>query len=87
MKQGTTAEKSYPVSEVRGGGQLSKPRSKERWLGGHRRAERSHPTLKVRMGGGKEIPLIQGKEQRLPLAGAAMKRYPTPKVRETQVRW
>ena len=33
-----------------------------------------------------EIPLIQGKEQRLCFAGAAMKRYPTPKVRETQVR-
>ena len=28
-----------------------------------------------------EIPLIQGKEQRLCFAGAAMKRYPTPKVR------
>ena len=34
-----------------------------------------------------EIPLIQGKEQRLCFAGAAMKRYPTPKVRETQVKW
>ena len=34
-----------------------------------------------------EIPLIQGKEQRLCFAGAAMKRYPRPKVRETQVRW
>ena len=33
-----------------------------------------------------EIPLIQGKEQWLHLAGAAVKRYPTPKVRETQVR-
>ena len=26
-----------------------------------------------------EIPLIQGKEQRLCFAGAAVKRYPTPK--------
>ena len=34
-----------------------------------------------------EIPLIQGKEQRLCFAGAAVKRYPMPKVRETQVRW
>ena len=34
-----------------------------------------------------DIPLIQGKEQRLCFAGAAVKRYPTPKVRETQVRW
>ena len=42
--------------------------------------------VKVRRGGGEEIPLIQGKEQRLRFAGAAMKRYPTSKVRETQVR-
>ena len=40
--------------------------------------------MKVRKGGGKETPLIQGKEQQLRFAGAAVKRYPTPKVRETQ---
>ena len=49
-------------------------------------AEKSYPTLKVRKGGGEEIPLVQGKEQRLRFAGTAVKRYPTPKVRETQVR-
>ena len=38
-------------------------------------------------GGGEEIPLVQGKEQQLHFAGGAMKRYPTSKVRETQVRW
>ena len=65
----------------------SNPTSKEQWLRGHRRAYRSHPTLKVRKGGREEIPLIQGKEQQLCFAGAAMKIYPTPKVRETQVRW
>ena len=43
--------------------------------------------MKVRNSGGKEIPLVQGKEQQLCFAGAAVKRYPTPKVRETQVRW
>ena len=43
--------------------------------------------MKVRKGGGKEIPLIKGKEQRLCFAEAAVKRYPTPQVRETQVRW
>ena len=32
-----------------------------------------------------DIPLIQGKEQQLRFAGAAMKRYPTSKIRETQV--
>ena len=37
--------------------------------------------MKVRKGGGEEIPLVQGKEQQLHLAGAAMKRYPTSKVR------
>ena len=37
-------------------------------------------------GGGEEIPLVQGKEQQLHFAGAAMKRYPMSKVRETQVR-
>ena len=42
--------------------------------------------MKVRKGSGEEIPLVQGKEQRLHIAGAAVKRYPTPKVRETQVR-
>ena len=43
--------------------------------------------LKVRNGGGKEIPLVQGKEQWLCFAVAAVKRYPMPKVGETQVRW
>ena len=62
------------------------PTSKEQWFRARRRAERSYPTLKVRKGGGEEIPLVQGKEQRLHFAGAALKRYPTPKVRETQVR-
>ena len=60
--------------------------SKERWLRGCRRAERSYSTFKVRRSGSEEIPLMQGKEQRLRFAGAAMKRYPTSKVRETQVR-
>ena len=43
--------------------------------------------MKVRKGGGEEIPLIQGKEQRLSFAGPAVKRYPKPKVTGTQVRW
>ena len=42
--------------------------------------------MKVRKGGSEEIPLVQGKEQQLHFAGAATKRYPMPKVRETQVR-
>jgi len=38
--------------------------------------------FKVRRG-----DLVQGKEQQLCFAGAAVKKYPTFKVRETQVRW
>ena len=47
--------------------------------------ELSH--VEGRRGGGEEIPFVQGKEQWLRFAGAAVKTYPTPKVRETQVRW
>ena len=65
------AERSYPTS-------------KERWLRGCRRAERSYSTFKVRRGSSEEIPLMQGKEQQLHFAGAALKRYPTSKVRETK---
>ena len=64
----------------------SNPMSKEWWLSGCRRAKRSYSTFKVRRGSGEEIPLIQGKEQQLHFAGAAVKRYSTSKVRETQVR-
>ena len=58
----------------------SNPTSKEQWLHGHRRAERSYSIFKVRRG-----DLVQGKEQWLCFAGAAMKRYLMSKVRETQV--
>ena len=42
--------------------------------------------LKVRRGSSEKIPLVQGKEQQMHIAGAAMKRYPMSKLRETQVR-
>ena len=61
--------------------------SKEWRLHGHSMAERSYSTFKVRRGGHEEIPLVQGKKQWLCFAGAAVKRYPMPKVRETLVRW
>ena len=48
--------------------------SKEQWLHGHRRAERSYSTFKVRRGSGEEIPIVQGKEQWLHFAGEAVKR-------------
>ena len=64
----------------------SNPTSKEQWMHRRRRAKRSYSTIKVRRGGSEEIPLVQGKEQWLCFAGAAMKRYPTSKVRATQVK-
>ena len=66
------AERSYPTS-------------KERQLCGHRNAERSYSTFKVRRGSHEQIVLVQGKEQRQHFAGAAVKRYPASKVRESQV--
>ena len=51
-----------------------------------RRAERSYSTFKVRRGSCEKIPFVQGNEQRLRFAGAALKRYLTYKVTETQVR-
>ena len=64
----------------------SNPMSKEWWLSRHRKAERSYSMFKVRKGSSEEIYLLQGKEQWLCFTGAAMKRYPTSNVRETQVR-
>ena len=55
--------------------------SKEQQLRGRRGAERSYSTFKVRRG-----DLVQGQEQQLCFAGAAMKRELTLKVRETRVR-
>ena len=43
-------------------------------------AARRYPTSKVRSGGHEEIPYIQGQEQWLHFAGAAVKRYFTSKV-------
>ena len=54
----------------------------EETLRGRRSAERSYSTFKVKRGN-----LVQSKEQWLRFAGAAVKRYPMSKVRETQVRW
>ena len=70
------------LPHVRGQGQ--RPRVPD--CDGAGTAERSYPRTEVKKGGGEEIPLVQGKEQWLLFAGAAVKRYPTPKVRETQVR-
>ena len=99
LRSGLAAKRSCPRSEVRGGGQEELPHAQGQGQqpGGAtpqgamavraQECERSYSMFKVRRGGCEEIPLIQGKEQWLRLAGAAVKRYPMSKVRETQVRW
>ena len=106
--------KSYPASEVRGGGREEEPGAEARDNGG--REEQPHAPgqggdeeeqphthgvvavqaqegleepfhVEGQEGQREEIPLIQGKEQRLCFAGAVVKRYLVPEVRETQVRW
>ena len=51
-----------------------------------RKAERSYSMSKVRRVSHEEISLVQGKEQRLCFAGAAVKRYPHVQGKKTQVR-
>ena len=80
-------KRSYPRPRSRAVAERSNRTSKEQWLHGHRRAERSYSTFKARRGSLEEISLLQGKEQWLSFAGAAVKRHHKTKVRETQVRW
>ena len=47
----------------------SNPTSKERWLHGCRRAERSYSMFKVRRGSSEEIPLVQGKRNPSKMVG------------------
>ena len=75
------AERSYPTSEIRAAAERSNPKSKEQQLHRCRRSERSYSKFRVKRG-----DLVQGKEQWLCFAGAAVKRYRMSKVRETQVR-
>ena len=53
----------------------------EWWLSWRRRPQRRYCTFSIRRCGSEEIP-VQGEEQRLSFSGAALKRYPTSKVRE-----
>ena len=73
------AERSYARPEARGGGREEQPHPLQGAVAA--RAELFH--VQGQGGSGEEISLVQGKEQRLCFAGAAVKRYPTSKVRET----
>ena len=74
------------MPEARGSGWEDQPHVQGAVAAWAQEGLEDYPTLKVRKGGGEEVPLVKGKEQWLCFAGAAVKRYPTPKVRETQVR-
>ena len=73
LQQRRSGQEELPTPEAWGGSWEELPKSTEWWLPGRRRADRSYSTFKVRRGGGEEIPLIQGKEQWLCFAGAAVK--------------
>ena len=74
------------MPEVRGGGQQGQPYIQGAVAVPAQEGREELLHVQGQEGGGEEIPLIQGKEQRLSFAGAAVKRYPTSKVRETQVK-
>ena len=76
------AERSYPMSEVRGGGRDNQPH-----VQGAAAAQAQEGWEELLHVQGRRGNLVQGKEQWLRFAGAPMKKYPMPKVRETQVRW
>ena len=93
-RSGAAAERSYPMSKVRAAAERSYPKSKVRAAAERSywtskvgvTAERSYPKSKVRGGGREDLSHIQGQEHWLCFSGAAVKRYPKSKVRETQVR-
>ena len=73
------AETSYPTTEVGAAAERTTPRPRSGGCvgaGGLREDTYStfYSTFKIRRGGHKEIPLVQGKQQWLCFAGAAVKR-------------
>ena len=94
-RSGAVAKTSYPMSQVRVVAKRSYPMSKDRdgegeeqpHIQGAAAARAQEGQEELLHTQGQEGRLVQGKEQQLSFAGAAMKRYPTSKVKETQVRW
>ena len=87
QRPGVAAGRSNRKPDTRGGGQEEQPHVQgvvPAWV---QEGLEEPSNVEGQKGGGEEISLIQGKEQQLCFAGAAVKRYPTPKVRETPVRW
>ena len=76
-----------PPSEVRDGGWEDQPHVQGAVAARAQEGLEEPSHIEGQEGWWEEIPFIQGKEQQLCFAGAAVKRYPMPKVRETRVRW
>ena len=81
LRSGAAARRSCPTPEARGGSRKVQLQVQEWWLCELRRGREE--LLHVQ---GREGQLVQDKEQRLCFAGAAVKKHPRSKVRETQVR-
>ena len=82
LRSGMAAKSSYSMSEVTGCRQEEQPHvqgMEAAWV-----QEGWEELLHIQ---GQEGPLVQGKEQQLCFNGVAVKRYPTSKVIETQIRW
>ena len=81
-RSGAEAQRNYPTPEFRGPTRVELPHLQGAAAGGPR-----GDTPCSRSGGAAEkMPFVQHKEHWLRFAGATVKRYPTSKVRETQVR-
>ena len=86
-RPGAKAERRYPAPEARGSGQEEQPHAQGLVTARAQEGLEEPSHVEGQEGQQEEIPLIQGKEQQLCFAGTAVRRYPMPKVRETQVRW
>ena len=87
LRPGAVAERSNPMPEARGGGREEQPHIQGVVAVWAQEGLEEPSHAEGQEGWREEIPVIQGKEQRLCFARVAVKRYPTPKVRETEVRW
>ena len=76
-----TARKSYSTPKVRGGSREEQPQVQGAVAAREQEGLEELFHIKVRRGCDEEIPFIQGKEQQLHFARAAVKRYPTSKER------
>ena len=74
LRQHRNGLEELPMSEVRGGCPEEQPHVQGAVAAWAQEGRESHSMFKVRRGGSEEIPLVQGKEQQLRFAGAAVKR-------------